>query len=166
MFDIGFDHPDPWPHGNLRDGSENELVVGQDRLAFDLCICGDHVYIRGLIRLPLQGSDQSFHFGTWCSLHVDTFRLYVNHGWDPQARLDPVFGWMCNTLPGYPCSAAPVETQVQHQNANQRPQFAIQDARSSLGTDQSDGITFDRLLDIYAASGQDLRPHLPPARPI
>jgi hypothetical protein len=25
---------------------------------------------------------------------------------------------------------------------------------------QEDGITFDQLLDIYAAAGQDVRPHL------
>ena len=37
VFDIGFDHPQPWPHGNREQSDQDVLAVGKDSLSADLC---------------------------------------------------------------------------------------------------------------------------------
>ena len=44
--------------------------------------------------------------------------------------------------------------------AGERPILEVHDGAHELAELQETGITFDQLLDIYAAAGQDLRPHL------
>lgn len=160
LFDIGYDHPDPWPHGLLRDSAQTVLRIGGDALDADLCTLGDDRFIKGLVELPLTRSDQIFAFGVWVSLHPDNFTSYTDaFGTDGEASIGPCFGWLCNDLPLYGIGE-PLETTVRFRGGTRRPSIHVQDTRNDLARDQTEGITLDRLLDIYAAAGTDLRPHL------
>jgi hypothetical protein len=74
-------------------------------------------------------------------------------------RFEGCFAWLMNRLPGFefddwlPCNLLPGA-------AGQRPVLEVHDGAHELAVLQETGITFDQLLDIYAAAGQDIRPHL------
>lgn len=160
MFDIAYDHPDHWPHGSLRNSGQTALRHDGDFLNADLCDLGDDRFIKGLVELPLIGSDRVFAFGAWVSLHPENFDAYVDaYGTDREHGLGPYFGWLCNALPLYG-NADVLETSVHFHGGTRRPSIRVTDTRTDLARDQTAGISLDRLLDIYAASGTDLRPHL------
>ncbi|MGR3515161.1 MAG: DUF2199 domain-containing protein [Paracoccaceae bacterium] len=160
VVDIGYDHPDPWPHGNRSDSGQEVLYHGTDTLSADLCRWGEHRFIRCVLRLPIQGSDQSFAFGPWGSVNPANFDRFV------QAELtgaldsfEGCFAWMMNRLPGFdmndwlPCN-------LLIEDPKERPVLEVHDGSHALAQLQEDGISFDQLLDIYAAAGEDLRPQL------
>ncbi len=157
VFDIGFDHPDTWPHASLRDAGSEEVVVGDDKLGTDLCRHGEYRYIRCVLPLPIRGSDEVFNFGVWGSVHPDSFYAYIDYATGENDGFDGCFAWLMNTLPGFededtvPCNLIPGEDGM-------RPSLFAQEG--ALAEAQKNGISFDDLLDIYAASGNDIRPHL------
>ena len=160
VFDIGYDHPDPWPHGNRAESGQEVLAVGTDSLSADLCRWGEHRFIRSVLQLPIKGSDQTFAFGPWGSVNAENFDRYVRA--DLEGKLDDFegcFAWLMNRLPGFhfdnwlPCN-------LLVRDAGERPILEVHDGSHDLAALQEDGITFDQLLDIYAAAGQDIRPHL------
>ena len=160
VFDIGYDHPDPWPHGNRAESGEDVLSVSKDTLSADLCRMGPHRFIRCVLRLPIIGSDQSFAFGPWGSVNPENFDTYVRHELSGTlSEFEGCFAWLMNTLPGFefddwlPCNLVIEDPQA-------RPVLEVHDGSHELARLQEDGITFDQLLDIYAAAGQDIRPHL------
>lgn len=154
VFDIGFDHPDAWPYGPALEGTE--LQVGEDKLGSDLCRVGEARFIRCLLPLPILGSDEVFHFGTWAAVAPTDFYTYLDACFG-EAEFDGCPALLANLLPDFetdgdlPCILTPGPD-------GERPRLMAQDG--PLLTAQESGISFDRLLDIYAASGQDIRPHL------
>lgn len=160
VFDIGYDHPNPWPHGSRQESGEELLQVGDDRLGTDLCEWGPHRFIRCILPLPIIGTDQRFAFGPWGSVNPENFDRYVKHSYDEATgQFEGCFAWLMNTLPGFefdewlPCNLIPGAE-------GERPVLEVHDGSHELARLQEDGITFDQLLDIYEAAGQDVRPHL------
>jgi hypothetical protein len=158
VFDIGFDHPDAWPHGPRLDVSGTDLTVGDDKLSADLCRLGEDRFIRCVLPLPIRGSDEVFYFGVWASVDHDSFYAYLDASLGDGPAFKECFSWLQNDLPvvgpegSVPCDLAPGAE-------GERPHLMAQ-SDSPLAARQADGISFDTLLDIYAASGQDMRPHL------
>lgn len=151
--DIGFGNPAPWPHG-LR-GDRDELRVGTDQLTADACRLGDSRFVRAVLILPVIGTNATFAYGPWASVHPDSFEAALTGN-----GFEGCFAWLANRLPGWdtehplPCNLLPGP-------AGDRPRLEIHaSCGHPLAQAQRDGITFDRLLDIYAAAGHDLRPHL------
>ncbi len=160
VFDIAFDHPGPWPHGNRRDSGKETLKVGDDWLGTDLCRWENFRFIRCILEFPIIGTDQRFAFGPWGSVNTPNFDRYTISDSDPSAPLfEGCFAWMTNDLPGFeipdalPCNLIPGDHGL-------RPKLEVHDGAHEIAELQEAGITFDRLLDIYAAAGQDIRPHL------
>ncbi|MXQ07730.1 DUF2199 domain-containing protein [Alphaproteobacteria bacterium GH1-50] len=158
VFDIGYDHPDPWPHGNRSASGEDVLQVGEDGLTADYCSWGQHRFIRAVLPLPIRGSDKVFAFGPWGSVNPANYDRYIEASLGG-APFEGSFAWLMNKLPGFefddwlPCNLVPGA-------AGQRPVLEVHDGSHDLARLQEEGITFDQLLDIYAAAGQDIRPHL------
>ena len=160
VFDIGYDHPDPWPHGNRGESGQDVLAVGTDSLGTDLCRMDKYRFIRCVLPLPIIGSDQVFAFGPWGSVNAENFDRYVQAELEGKLEgFEGCFAWLMNRLPGFhfddwlPCNLV-------IEGVDQRPVLEVHDGAHELARLQEDGITFDQLLDIYAAAGQDIRPHL------
>ncbi|MCT4553747.1 MAG: DUF2199 domain-containing protein [Pelagimonas sp.] len=157
IFDIGFDHPVMWPHG-ARENATN-VVNGDDILTADLCRLGEDRFIRCTLPLAIRGSDEQFQFGVWGSIQPDKIHDYI----DASEQNDPSlfqggFSWLCNELPLFD-SAEPIACDMRPDpDPRLRPALFAQDG--PLAEAQENGISFDMLLDIYAACGQDIRPHL------
>jgi hypothetical protein len=160
VFDIGYDHPDPWPHGNRSSSGQDVLAVGTDTLSADLCRLGEYRFIRCVLPIPIIGADQTFAYGPWGSVNPANFDRYVRADLEGKPEsFEGCFAWLMNSLPGFdikeplPCNLVPGA-------AGERPVLEVHDGAHELAELQETGIDFDRLLDIYAAAGQDIRPHL------
>lgn len=157
IFDIGYDHPDCWPHGPLTETGTNALHVGEDRLTSDLCRWQEHRFIRCVLSLPIRGSDEVFNFGPWASVHPDTFYAYLSDATGEANGFEGGFAWLMNDLPGFE-NDEPIPCNLRPGPEGQRPNLMAQEG--PLAEAQATGISFDQLLDIYAATGTDIRPHL------
>ena len=73
-----------------------------------------------------------------------------------QGRLGPWFGWFSNRLKGYP-ETLNLKCQVRPRSGRQRPLIELEPTEHPLAVEQRDGITIDRLLEIYSLNGHDLR---------
>lgn len=157
LIDIAFDHPDPWPHGDR--GSQNAVAVGEDRLGANLCQIGEARYIRCGLRLPVQGTDQVFAYGVWAQVGPGDYQAYLDH-FDGKAEFEGCFAWLANNVPGWDIDAA-LPCDLIPGPLGQRPTLHVHDESGHpLGPAQDNGIDFETLLDIYAAAGKDIRPHL------
>lgn len=157
VFDIGFDHPDAWPHGPRLDVPGTELDIGDDKLSADLCRLDDDRFLRGVMPFPIRGSDEVFFVAAWALVPHRTFYAYVDDSLGDGPAFTGGTGRLANALPGLDHGAA-APCDVLPGGPGERPRLMAQDF--PLAALQGDGISFDTLLDIYAASGQDIRPHL------
>lgn len=141
--DIGFEEPEDWPHGER--GDTPVLAVGADRLSSDLCRCGDQRFLRVVIEVAILGSDERAFLAPWAAVDHSTFYAYVAHATEGAAAPGPATGRLANDLAQAGIGAAldirfPPDARP---NAT-HPAFAAP-------------LTFDALLDLYAALGQDMR---------
>lgn len=156
LIDLGFDAPDAWPFGPLLEGGDAVLESGEDRLSPELCRLGDDRYLHCVLPIPVRGSDDVFFFAPWVQIAPGDFYAYI----DSLAPDGPAFqgceGLIANLLPGF--EDDPLACRLAPGGPGERPSvLALSDP---LAQTQSQGISFDDLLDIYAAAGDDIRPHL------
>lgn len=154
VFDIGYDHPDPWPHGNRAASGRNILKAGDDELGADLCQLGTYRFVRCILPFPIIGTDQRFAFGPWGSVNPENFDRYVQD----ESGFEGCFAWLTNRL-AWIDNKDPLPCNLIPEGDGLRPRLEIHDGHQAARL-QDEGITFDQLLDIYAAAGQDVRPHL------
>jgi hypothetical protein len=161
LFDIACDRPDFW-QGPEEKSPNAEVLTSDNVLTEDFCVLnGEHYFVRCVLRLPIIGAaDEHFAYGVWATLSKKNFDICVaTFDAGNQGDLGPWFGWFSNRLPGYP-DTLNLKCQVYPQDDRQRPHIALEPTDHPLAIEQRCGITFDRLLEIYAASGHDLRSSL------
>jgi hypothetical protein len=158
LLDLAVDAPGAWP--DPPEGEPNSALGDRTHvLTEDFCIIeGQHYFVRGVLQLPIiGGKDQVFSYGVWSSLSGKNFALYRDtFESGDQGKLGPWFGWFSNQLPGYPKTSA-LKCRVQPRSGGLRPTFELEPADHPLAVEQREGVTLDRLLDIFALSGHDLR---------
>jgi hypothetical protein len=159
LFDIGYAKPEHWT-GSVEDCRPNwEVRSAKNILTKDFCVIeGEDFFIRCVLELPIVGApEEQIGFGVWSSLSKDNFDTYVksfNRG--KQGHLGPWFGWFCNHLLGYPETLS-LKCRVHPRDGRQRPLIELEPTEHPLAIEQQEGITFDRILELYALSGHDLR---------
>ena len=153
VFDLAAFAPDLW------DGPEEyapnpELRMDGDFLSEDFCVVGgEHFFVRCVFEIPVHGLDEKFGFGVWSTLSRRNFDIYVD-GFDEArfADLGPWTGWFSNRIATFedtlyqPCWVHP-------QLASQRPVISFHDEGHELAAAQRDGISAERLMELYAAYG-------------
>lgn len=153
IYDIGFDHPAAWPHPER--GDQPFVKAGEDQLSPDLCRLGETRYLRAVVTLPVQGADEAVLITPWVEVPAPLFYAYLDSWDDASAPLPPESPvLLANDLPGYEAQSL----HLSFPSREQRPKLRAQDG--SLAQAQTQGISFDQLLDLYAACGDDIRPHL------
>ena len=145
LMDLATSGPAPWV------SSDETTRAKEFKKSDDLCVWNDeHYFVRGVLPIPVLGLDDCFCFGVWSSLSRENFRLYIDHWKDDKAhKLGPWFGWFSNSLKGYQ-ETLNLKCQVHPQKDGQRPQIELEPTDHPLAVEQRDGITVERLLDIYA----------------
>jgi hypothetical protein len=158
LFDLVLAKPDAWP-GADKPRPNWEVATSSNILTEDFCILeGEHFFVRCLLRLPLVDKpDSSLTFCIWSTLSRANFDLYLDtFDGGEQGGLGPWFGWFSNRLIGYP-DTFNLKCHVQPRADRQRPLIELEPTEHPLAIEQRAGITFDRVLEIYALSGHDLR---------
>ena len=133
-----------------------------DWLSEDLCVWTDdagklNYFIRGVLYLPILDSDadQQLGYGLWSSLSRESFKRVVDL-WDDPKRIDgaPYFGWLSNSLPGYPGTRSlPLDVVVQE--IDKRPSLVLHDGDHPLVAEQRNGITLERAREIAELNMHD-----------
>lgn len=149
-FDWAYDSPIYW------DGGQSE----DDWLTEDLCVWTDddgkrNYFIRGVLRVPITDSAETLGYGLWSSLSEDSFRR-VTELWDDPARVEqpPYFGWLSNSLPGYPeTQSLPLDVVVQE--IDQRPSLALHEGDHPLIAEQREGVSMERVRAIAELNMHD-----------
>jgi hypothetical protein len=159
LFDVAYGKPDAWP-GSVEKSPNVEVLSARHVLTEDFCILdGRYFFIRSVLRLPIRGAaGAALGLGVWCGLMEEKFHAYVE-SFDEglQAHFGSWAGRLSNRLRGYP-DTLNLRVRVWPSEGRRRPQVTLVDDDHPLAREQCDGVTFERLLDLYAAHGHDLRP--------
>ena len=111
-------------------------------LTEDLCIIEARDYfIRGVIHIPVHGTDEGFGWGVWVSQkkeHFETYREYFD-----SADIGPYFGWLCTSISYYEAPTLSLKTTAHFRSNNQRPGIVLHQQDHPLYYQQRDGITLE-----------------------
>lgn len=112
-----------------------------------------HFFIRGLIEIPVRGSDERLTYNIWVSLSPANFERAVRR-WDDPARAEeqPYFGWLSNNIPGYP-DTLQLKTRVHTRQPGRRPIVELEPTDHPLAVEQRDGIEAHRLAEVAKVCG-------------
>jgi hypothetical protein len=142
---FGADAPLQW--SLLSDDERSRSSLGPEQCEIESGE-GKSFYIRGCIDIPIQGDDQVFTWGVWCSLSERSYVEMSIHWNDPErASRGPYFGWLCTSIPGYPDTAF-LKTMVHQRAPGIRPSVELEPTDHPLAVDQRKGIPMDRLMAI------------------
>ena len=121
-------------------------------LTEDTCIVdGKHFFVKGCIEIPVHGADEPFVWGVWVSLSQRNFEQFVGlFDRKDRAQYGPYFGWLSAYFTVYPDAEA-LKTTVHLRDDGMRPYIELQSTDHPLAIEQRDGISVDRLAEIYAA---------------
>lgn len=148
--DIGFQLPDV-----LFEMTEAECEA-RATVTDDLCTLDDErFFIRGVLAVPLRGTDQAFGWGFWAEVSAEDFERYHAHFNDDGTDATPFRGTLANSAPGYPASIG-LPLEIRLGAATERPDFRALDTGHPVGREQASGIDLDRLHEIFEDAG--LRP--------
>ena len=157
IFDLGFAKPEQW-QGSETPLPNSALADSTNILTEDFCILdGEHYFVRCILELPLQGlSGERFAFGVWSTLSKANFEIYCeSFDSGEQGRLGPWFGWFSNRISGYP-DTLNMKCQVHPQAKRMPPSIELQPIHHRLVSESQDGISFDRLAEIYSLLGHTM----------
>lgn len=114
-------------------------------LTEDLCtVGGQYFFVRGVLEVPILGTDTCFGWGVWSSLSEANFKRYVAlFDAEEVAEEAPYFGWLSNRLPEYP-STLNLKLDVHLQNGGLRPLFELHPQDHPLAEEQRTGISRER----------------------
>ncbi len=132
---LAFAGPDPWFAL-----SEQEREA-RGEITSDQCLFDDQYFIRGCLDIPIIGQRDRFVWSVWVSVSRQSFIL-IQDLWDADIRSDqpPLFGWLCNEIPGYPSTYA-LKTHVHLRDHGTRPFIELEPTDHPLATEQREGIT-------------------------
>ncbi|MER5934214.1 DUF2199 domain-containing protein [Streptomyces sp. NPDC002054] len=122
-------------------------------LSSDQCVIrAQHYFVKGLIEIPIIGSDQMFSWGVWVSLSRENFSRAADL-WDRPGRESekPYFGWLTTDLPVYSTTTLNLKTHVHTRPAGERPYVELEPTDHPLAVEQRTGIPLDRVREIAAA---------------
>ncbi len=127
---------------------EEERAARVD-LTPDVCVIdGGEFYVRGVLEIPILGTEELFVWGVWASLSEQSYRRTLEL-WDDEGRENepPYFGWLCTDLPVY-LDTLSLKTLVHERPVGARPFVELEPTDHPLAVEQREGITPDRAREI------------------
>ncbi|MBP2579815.1 hypothetical protein J3A78_000293 [Streptomyces sp. PvR006] len=119
-------------------------------LSSDQCVIqAQHYFVKGLIEIPVIGSDEVFSWAVWVSLSRENFARAADQ-WDTPGREAeaPYFGWLSTELSLYAPSTINLKTHVHTRPAGHRPRIELEPTEHPLAVEQRTGITLARVREI------------------
>ena len=145
--DFGYAAPIYWEEKHEKENRRAKLLPSwsqKGRRTFldeDFCATDDeYFYVRGVIHLPIIGSDETFGWGVWGSLSRDNFEKLLKMKSDPKrVELPAMFSWLSNIIPEYP-DTLNLKMYAQIQEPGQRPHFELEPTDYPLSQEYHHGI--------------------------
>lgn len=126
-------------------------VLGTDHCVID----GEDFFVRGCIELPVHGEADPFTWGVWVSLSQRSFKVWSEcFDQDVRSHIGPFFGWLNAWLKPYP-DTMNIKTRVHLRDNGIRPFIELEPTDHPLAIEQRDGITVERVAELYAALVHD-----------
>ncbi|WP_296612834.1 DUF2199 domain-containing protein [Sphingomonas sp.] len=121
-------------------------------LTSDTCIVDDEFFfVRGCVDIPVHGESEPFSWGLWVSLSRKSFEEFTSlFGVPARDDYGPYFGWLSAYLAVYP-DIENLKTQVHMRNDGVRPFIELEPTDHPLAIEQHEGISVERVAEIYAA---------------
>ncbi|MGW0556755.1 DUF2199 domain-containing protein [Streptomyces sp. NPDC002926] len=122
-------------------------------LSSDQCVVHtQHYFVKGMIEIPIVGSDEVFSWGVWVSLSRENFSRSADL-WDTLGREaeKPYFGWLTTDLPVYSPTTLNLKTHVHTRPVGARPYVELEPTDHPLAVEQRARITMDRVREIAEA---------------
>ncbi|MEV4868584.1 DUF2199 domain-containing protein [Streptomyces syringium] len=119
-------------------------------LSSEQCVIqAQHYFVKGLIEIPVIGSDDVFSWTVWVSLSRESFARSADR-WDTPGREaeEPYFGWLSTDLCLYSPTTINLKTRVHTRPVGQRPLIELEPTDHPLAVEQRTGITVDRVHEI------------------
>ncbi|WP_236241721.1 DUF2199 domain-containing protein [Streptomyces sp. CC228A] len=119
-------------------------------LSADQCVIqAQHYFVKGLIEIPVIGSDEVFSWGVWVSLSRENFSRAADL-WDTPGRESekPYFGWLTTELTIYSPTTINLKTNLHTRPVGERPLIELEPTDHPLAVEQRVGITMDRVREI------------------
>ncbi|MFB9580982.1 DUF2199 domain-containing protein [Streptomyces goshikiensis] len=127
--------------------------AGDCLLSSNQCVIqAEHYFVKGLIEIPVIGSDEVFSWGALVSLSRENFSRSADL-WDTPGREseEPYFGWLTTDLFVYSPTTLNLKTNVHTRPIGQRPLIELEPTDHPPVVEQRTGITQDRVRNIAAA---------------
>ncbi|MEV5012525.1 DUF2199 domain-containing protein [Streptomyces sp. NPDC055692] len=122
-------------------------------LSTDQCVVrAQQYFVKGLIEIPVIGSDEVFSWGVWVSLSRENFTRAADLWERPGREAEkPYFGWLTTDLSVYSTTTLNLKTNVHTRPVGERPYVELEPTEHPLAVEQRTGITLDRMQEIAAA---------------
>lgn len=105
--------------------------------------------LKGLVEIPVLGSDDVFSWGVWVSLSRENLARMVDLWATPgRESEEPYFGWLTTELAVYSSSTVNLKTRVHTRPVGERPLVELEPTDHPLAVEQRMGITADRVREI------------------
>jgi hypothetical protein len=109
---------------------------------------GKCYFVRGLLELPIIGTNETYSVGACSTLSATNFEIYeANLLGARSANCGPFVGWFSNSVPGYRASVSQ-KCRLHFRADNRRATFELERTDQTLALIQCDGITFAAALKI------------------
>ncbi|MFJ5138836.1 DUF2199 domain-containing protein [Streptomyces sp. NPDC088707] len=119
-------------------------------LSSDQCVIqAQYYFVKGLIEIPVIGSDDVLSWAVWVSLSRENFARAADR-WDTPGREaeEPYFGWLNTEVALYSPSTINLKTYVHTRPVGQRPRVELEPTEHPLSVEQRTGITLARVREI------------------
>lgn len=122
-------------------------------LSSDQCVIrAQHYFVKGLIEIPVIGTDEVFSWAVWVSLSSDNYSRAVElWGTTNREEEQPYFGWLTTDLSAYSPTTLNLKTRVHTRPIGTRPFVELEPTDHTLAIEQRTGITRDRVREIAEA---------------
>jgi hypothetical protein len=161
VFEMNMDKPLQWQGGERHEGDASDIDP-RNYLLEDFCVIDNRqFFIRAVIELPILGGEGAkLSFSAWVSVSASDFDRYGDSFASPdQTSLGTISGRLANRIGSFP-ETLDLSCAVRPQKGDLRPLVFIDSTDHPLAMAQRNGLSFEKLLDFYAASNHDMRPGL------
>jgi hypothetical protein len=148
LMDLSAEVPEHWREVSIRTRLRSKLA---DSICWIRERRGEeHVYVRGLVELPVPELDDSFRFGVWAEISEDDFDA-VYEGWDDGSLVGFEYPGTLDTSLDYPVETRGLPVLLREREGGAAPAIEVLDREHPLGREQHDGISSARVDEIVAA---------------
>jgi len=115
----------------------------------DVCILdGEYYFVRGIIHLPIIGTNETLRWGVWGSLSRENFEKFLATMDDPKrTELPEMFSWLSSSIDDYP-DTVNLQMFAHLEEPPERPTFELELTDHPLSQEYHHGITPERVKEI------------------